>query len=76
MFTNIHYGDKSLNSDSQHFYLQSTKGTKTCHLKPLNTKKTMTHGVGNPGPGLRQTQTCGRVNPVNGIPIFCLSNTV
>ena len=28
--------------------------------------------VGNAGPGLGKTQTCGRVKLVNGIPIFAL----
>ena len=31
------------------------------HHKPLDTKKTMTYGVGNPDFGLEQAQTCGRV---------------
>jgi hypothetical protein len=26
------------------------------------------YDVGNPGPGLGQAQTCGRVKPVDGIP--------
>ena len=49
----------------------STKRT-TFHLKQLNTKKTMTHGIGNPGPSFEQAQTCVRVKPVNGIPNFPL----
>ena len=32
-------------------------------------KKTKTCNVGNPGPGLRQTQQYGGAKPVNGIPI-------
>jgi hypothetical protein len=28
----------------------------------------MTYAVGNPGPGLGQTQKCGEVKLVNGIP--------
>jgi hypothetical protein len=47
----------------------STKQT-TFHLKQLNTKKTMTYGIGNPGPSFEQAQTCVRVKPVNGIPNF------
>jgi hypothetical protein len=31
-------------------------------------KMTMTHDVGNLGPGLRQAQKCGGVKAVNGIP--------
>jgi hypothetical protein len=30
-------------------------------------KKTMTYGIGNPGPGLGQAHKCGRVKQVNGI---------
>ena len=33
----------------------------------MNTKKITAYGVGNPGPGLGQTQKCGRVKSVNGI---------
>jgi hypothetical protein len=41
--------------------------TNTSHLHSLNTKKeTMAHEDGNPGPGLRQTQTCGRLNGLIG----------
>jgi hypothetical protein len=34
----------------------------------LNTKKTTVYNVGNPGPGLRQAQTCPGVKPISGIP--------
>ena len=44
------------------------KTNNTSHLQPFNTKKTTTYGVGNPGPGLKQAQICGRVKPVNGNP--------
>jgi hypothetical protein len=30
----------------------STKWTTTSHLKPWNTKKTITYDIGNPDPGL------------------------
>jgi len=43
-----------------------TKRTTPSHLKPLNTKKTMTYDVGTPGPGLGQTQKCGGGSPLNG----------
>jgi hypothetical protein len=33
----------------------------------FNSKMTTTYGVRNPGPGLVQTQKCGRVKPANGI---------
>ena len=34
----------------------------TSHLKSLNLKKNAAYDVGNPGPGLGQTQKCGRVS--------------
>ena len=37
---------------------------KKNHFKPLNTKIT-TYGIGKPDPGLRQTEKCGGVKPVN-----------
>jgi len=46
---------------------KSTKCTTTSHLNSLNTNKTMTYD-GNPGPGLGQTQECGGVKLVNGLP--------
>ena len=54
----------------------STNGNKTkkylsSQLISLNTKKTTTHDVGDPGPGLGQTQNCGGVKVVNEIPILC-----
>ena len=53
---------ESLNSDDQqcHKYQQIEQST-TSYLKPMNTKKTMTYGTENPGPGLGQAQKCGRV---------------
>ena len=36
-------------------------------LTSLNTEKTMTYDVENPGPVLGQAQQCGGVNLVNGI---------
>jgi len=40
----------------------STKRTITSHFNPLNTRKTTTYIIGNPGPGLGQAHTCGGVN--------------
>ena len=50
----------------------STKQTINSHLNLLNTKKTMTYDVGNPGPGLGQAQKCGRVKQNNGIPTIMI----
>jgi len=50
----------------------STKWTTTSHFKLLNTKMIMTYDIGNPVPGLGQTQKCGRVKPINGIPTLPL----
>ena len=47
--------------------LSSTKWTNV-HLKSLNTKKTTTYDVRNPGHGMWQAQKCGWVKPFNGIP--------
>jgi len=38
------------------------------HINSLDTKKTMTYDVGNPGPGLGKAQTCAADRPVKGIP--------
>ena len=46
----------------------STKWRITSHLNSLNTKKTMTDDVVNPGPGLGQAQKGGGVKLVNGHP--------
>ena len=46
----------------------STKRTITSHINSLNTNKTTTYDVGNPGPGLWQVQTYGRVKPVKQDP--------
>jgi hypothetical protein len=54
----------------------STKLTTTSQLNSLNTKKTMTHDVGNAGPGLEKTQKYGRVKLVNGIPTPLLDSWV
>jgi hypothetical protein len=39
--------------------LITTKQTTISHTTILNTKKTMTYGIGNPGPGLGQAQKWG-----------------
>lgn len=47
-------GKESLNSDGQQFrqYQQDVNN----HLKLLNTKRSMTYGVRNPGIGVRKAQ--------------------
>ena len=57
------------NSDGQQF-ININKQTIASCLKSLNIKMTTTYGIGNPGPGFGQAQTCVRVKPVNGIPTF------
>jgi len=46
--------------------------TITSHLNSLNTKKTMTYDVVNPGPNLGQAQKFGGVKLVYGIPTLPL----
>ena len=48
--------------------LISTKQTTTSHFNSLNTKKTVTHDVRNPGPGLGQAQQYDWVKLFPGIP--------
>jgi len=43
----------------------STKSTS--HLKSLNTNKTTTNDIGNPGSCLEQAHKCGGVKPVKDI---------
>jgi hypothetical protein len=39
-------------------------------LKSLNTNKTTTNDVGNPGPYLEQTHKCGSVKPIKDVNII------
>jgi hypothetical protein len=62
-----------------HMYInrqnQSTTGKLwkiTSPFKLLNTKTSTTYDIGNPCPGLGQTQKYGGVKLVNGIPILTL----
>jgi hypothetical protein len=34
-----------------------------------------TYDVGNPGPGIEQTQECGGVKPINGIPLLLITGS-
>jgi hypothetical protein len=45
---------RSLNSDGHQFHQYQQIGTISSHLNALNTKKTTTYDIGNPGPGLEQ----------------------
>jgi len=47
----------------------STARTITSDLHSLNTAKTTTYDVGDPGSGLEQAQTCGGVKPINAFTI-------
>jgi len=40
----------------------------------LNIEKTMTYDIRNPGPGMGQTQRCGRIKLVKDIPTMCVCN--
>ena len=48
--------------------INKTNNHLSSQLNSLNTDKTTTYYVGNPGPGLGQAHKSGRVAPVNGIP--------
>jgi len=59
---------ESLNSDRHQFYqYQQIEQSPLILTELTEQKKTTTYDIGNPGPGLRQTQKCGGVMPVNGI---------
>ena len=67
---NVNYLWKvSLNSDGHKFqqYQQNEH-------PPLISINLMTFDVGNPDPGLGQTQTCDRVKQVNGIPTLIMGS--
>jgi hypothetical protein len=49
--------------------ITTTKRTITAHIKSSSIKKIITYGVGNPCPCFGQSHRCGRVMPVNGIPV-------
>jgi hypothetical protein len=57
-----------LDSDGEQFYKYQQNKIITSYFKSWKTKKFMTYGIGNPGPGLRQAQKCDWVKLVNGIP--------
>jgi hypothetical protein len=45
------------------------KTNNNLSLKSSSIKKIITYGVGNPCPCFGQSHRCGRVMPVNGIPV-------
>ena len=63
-----------LNSDGQQLHqYQQNEQPLPLTSKSLNIK-IMTYDQRSQSPGLRQTQTCGGVKPVNGIQILSLLN--
>jgi len=60
--TNINLWKENLNSYGQQFhqYQQNEQSPLTSNRWKFK-KKIMTYGIGNPGPGLGQTQKCGRI---------------
>jgi hypothetical protein len=56
--------------------INSTNINKTNNHLSMNTKKTMTYDVGNPGLGLGHAQIFGMVKPVIGIQLSSLDNWI
>ena len=68
MLTQVHVWKRNFKQYWATILPISTKRTITSHHNW--TQNTTTYDVGNPGPGLGQAHKCGRVKPVNGIPIL------
>ena len=68
VFVGFFYEAKDENSDGKQFHKYQQNKKITSHLESFIKQKTPTCDVGNPGPGLRRTQKCDGVKPVNGIP--------
>jgi hypothetical protein len=67
---------ESLISDGHQFHQYQQNVTITSHLNSLNTKKTTTCDIGNPGPGLKQclyyTEAISFIDAVNNHwPCYC-----
>jgi hypothetical protein len=58
---------ESLNSDGHQFHQYQQNEQLSLIITELTENKPQ-HDIGNGGPGLGQTQQCGGVKPVNGIP--------
>jgi hypothetical protein len=56
---------KNLLGQSEH---TDNQNKKCLYNKQNKTKQTMSYDIVNSDPGLGQTQQCGRVKPVNGMP--------
>jgi hypothetical protein len=56
--------------------INSTNINKTNNHLSMNTKKTMTYDIGNPGFGLGHVQKFGMVKPVIGIQLSSLDNWI
>ena len=54
-----------MHGQQSHQYQQNEQSHLTISL---DTKTSTKSDVGNPGPSVRQTQICGGIKPVNGIP--------
>ena len=69
LYQQSNYEKESLSSNAYghqfHQYQQNENNQLSSYM---NTKKTTTHDVGDPGPGLGQAQQCGGVKSVNGVP--------
>jgi hypothetical protein len=61
---------ESLNSDDQQFSTNVNKTNNNLSPQIIIKKMPQTYDIGNLGPVLRQTQKCGRIKPVNVIPIL------
>jgi hypothetical protein len=61
--------DLNSNGHQLHQYQQNElKQDLSNQLNSLNTRQSTTYDIGNPGPGLGQSQTFGRLKTVNVIP--------
>ena len=55
--------------------INKTNNYQSSYLNSVNTKKTTTYDVGNPGPGLEKAQKNGRVKPINGPPPLLITGS-
>jgi hypothetical protein len=67
-FKDAHLWKENLNKDGQQFHQYQQNKLSPLTSNNWTRKETTTYGIGNPYPGLGQTQTCCGIKPVNGIP--------